>query len=96
MSKVENTLNALGGQPLYSVTKEGLNQQQDMNNNSEETWSNDNPTEFMEIPQPLAPLSSMDSSTISSTSTLDYNYESSNSSTISTFEDYDTPFINPI
>ncbi len=78
MSKVENTLNALGGQPLYSVTKEGLNQQQDMNNNSEETWSNDNPTEFMEIPQPLAPLSSMDSSTISSTSTLDYNYVSSN------------------
>ncbi|CAG8742301.1 10456_t:CDS:1, partial [Funneliformis caledonium] len=70
-------VNSLGAQPTtYTETKEGtseLGQQQNMNNNSEETFS-DNPTELLEFSQPSAPISSTDSSTVSSSSTLDYNY----------------------
>ncbi|CAI2192543.1 9773_t:CDS:2 [Funneliformis geosporum] len=98
MSQVENALNSLGAQHIYTETREDtseLCQQHNMNNNSEGNFSDDNPTEHMEFQQPTAPLSTTDSSTISSSSTLDYNYESSNSSTTSSSE-YDTPQINPI
>ncbi|PKC69155.1 hypothetical protein RhiirA1_416051 [Rhizophagus irregularis] len=84
MSEVENSLNALGAQTLFSAMTEGTSsfnqqqqqyqEQQNIDNNSEE---NSSTSTLTEIPQSPTQLSSEDS-VISSSTTLDHSYNSSN------------------
>jgi hypothetical protein len=109
MSEVDNSLNYLGAQSLFSaMTEEGKSsfnqqqqqyqEQQNMDNNSEETSSTSTLTE---VPQSPTQLSSKDSA-ISLPTTLDRSYNSSNLSNTSNSSNspdssitHDVPF-NPI